>query len=67
MQKWKMHEWIAGVENAGVENVGVSPMTPWIANLRINCDGVKLIRICYLTYEIHIIRQYVDVTLLFSF
>ena len=39
------------------------------SQLRINLDSVKLIQICYLTYEIHIIRQYnIGVTLYaFSF
>ena len=54
---WKMQEWKMREQTAGVENVGVSPMYS-LANLRINWDGVKLIQICYLTYEIHIIRQY---------
>jgi len=47
MWEWKMREQAAGVENVEVK-----------ANLRINWDGVKLIQIRYLTYEIHIIRQY---------
>ena len=50
MREWKMRE-----QTAGVENTGVSPMD---SQLRINWDSVKLIQICYLTYEIHIIRQY---------
>jgi len=59
----------AGVENARVDRRGgkcVSRLQGWkmqeqaprIGNLRINWDSVKLIQICYLTYEIHIIRQY---------
>jgi len=53
-------------QTAGVENTGVSPMD---SQLRISLDSVKLIQICYLTYEIHIIRQYnIGVTLYaFSF
>ena len=51
-----MWEQTAGVENAG-----------WIANLRINRDSVKLIQICYLTYEIHTVRQYNIVVTLYAF
>ena len=42
-------------QTAGVENVGVSPMDRKPEN---HWDGVKFIQICYLTYEIRIIRQY---------
>ena len=42
-------------QTTGVENVAVSPMD---SQLRINWDGVKLMQICYLTYEIYTIRQY---------
>jgi len=46
MREGKMREQVAEVENAWV-----SPMDN---QLRINWDGVKLIQMCYLTYEIHI-------------
>jgi len=53
-QRWKMLQWKKQEQTAWVENVEA----PWIGNLRINWNVIKSIQIGYLTYEIHIIRQY---------